>query len=77
MLPAVVQPVEPALAQPARVPHEVMPHPPHSVSVLASLTRTLPYGNGVGRQLRREWERRRKARARAKAAAERTMPGPF
>ncbi len=62
--PAVVQAVTSAPAS----AHEVAPRLLPSVAGLASFSRTLPYGNAVGRELRREDERRRKARARAKAA---------
>jgi hypothetical protein len=54
--------------QPALVPHELVPHGPvpsqaPSRAGLASFTRTLPFGNALGRQLRHDGEQRRKARA--------------
>lgn len=46
---------------------------------LASLTRTLPFGNDLGRQRRRRKnsERRAERRRAAKAKSDRTVPGPF
>jgi hypothetical protein len=64
-----------SLVQPARVPHERVPRAPlapqaQSRPGLASFTRTLPFGNALGRQLRHEGEQRRKARASVADRAE-------
>lgn len=71
--PAVVKAVAaPSGARRERAEHEVTPRRLPSVTALASLSRTLPYGNAVGRMLQED-HRRRQARARA-AAAETSMP---
>lgn len=78
--PIAVQPVSDAAFEPhPSGPHSVVQPTLQSMPPdLASLKRTLPYGNDLGVQRQRASERRvRKARARSKAAAERTVPGPF
>jgi hypothetical protein len=67
-----------SLGQSALVPHERVPRapvPPQAQSRrgLASFTRTLPFGNALGRQLRHEGEQRRTARA---SVADRAELGP-